>query len=130
VIEEDEIGFGRASGRVDLVELASADERCGIRAGTVLHEYGGDLGFGRARELLELGERKIKLEVAGKRGLWNHDGGIFAACGAVKRGGGTGLPRRRRKTRTTAGEIDSDENSAFTRCTTAASPCGNGLGAC
>ena len=64
MIEEDEVGFGGASGGVDLVQLASADQGCGIRAGAMLHEDGRDLGFGRAGELLKLGEGEFKLEAA------------------------------------------------------------------
>ena len=53
-----------ASGGVDLVELASADEGCGVGARAMLDEDGGDLGFGGAGELLELGEGEFELEIA------------------------------------------------------------------
>ena len=64
VIEEDEVGFGGARGSGDLVDLAAADQGCGVGARAVLHEHGGYLGFGGARELLKLGQRKIEFEVA------------------------------------------------------------------
>jgi hypothetical protein len=64
VIEEDEVGLGRTRSGVDLVELASTDQGCGVWAWAMLHKDGSDLGFSRAGELLELGEGKIDLEIA------------------------------------------------------------------
>ena len=130
MIEEDEVGFGGAGGGVDLIELASADEGCGVGSGSMLHEDSGDLGLGRAGEFLELGEREIELKVARERGLGGLRRRVLAAGGAVERRRGSGLPGRRRKSGATAGEIDRDKDGAFARCTTAPAPYGNGLGTC
>jgi hypothetical protein len=96
----------------------------------MLHEDGGDLGFGGAGELLELGEGEIKLEVARKRRLGGLGWRGFAARYAVKCRGGASLPGRGRKTGTAASEVDGDEDGAFTRDAGAPSPGGNGLGTC
>jgi hypothetical protein len=130
VIEEDEVGLGGARGGVDLVELASADQRCGVGARAVLHKDGGYLGFGRARELLKFGEGEIELEIARERWLGSLGQRGFAAGCAVEGRGGTGLPGGRRKSGATAGKVDRDKDGAFTRYTGAPAPDGNGLGTC
>jgi hypothetical protein len=129
VIEEDEVGLGGACDGVDLVELAGADEGCGIGARAMLHEDGSDLGFGRAGELLKLGEGEIELEIAWERRLGRLRQGFATGC-AVECRGGTGLAGRRRKAGPSAREVDGYEDGAFTRCTAAPSPGGNGLGTC
>jgi hypothetical protein len=48
VIEEYEVGLGCPRRGADLVQLASTDKRCWVGARAMLHEDGGDLGFGGA----------------------------------------------------------------------------------
>ena len=95
----------------------------------MLHKDCGDLCAGRAGKLLELGEGEIELQVAWESGL-RYLGRGFAAGRAVERCGRTGLPGRRREAGAPAGEVDGYEDGALTRCTTAPSPDGNGLGNC
>jgi hypothetical protein len=45
----------------------------------MLHEDGGDLGFGGAGEFLELGEGEIELEIAGERRLGGLGRRVLAA---------------------------------------------------
>ena len=57
MVNEHQIGIDRRHSAGNLLELAFADERCGIRAVAVLNEFAGNLRSGRSHQFAELSQR-------------------------------------------------------------------------
>ncbi len=63
VIEEHQVGAARGDHAVDLVDFACTHECGGVRAGAALDQGGGDFGSGGTRQLFELRQRSLEIEI-------------------------------------------------------------------
>jgi hypothetical protein len=102
VVHQDEVGMRRRYGAFDLLQLAFADQRGGIRPVTPLQEFPGDLCACRESQLAQFGQRllRIRTKVAG------HLAGGFAVADR-------GRARLRRAGRDVKIAIDPRETAEF-----------------
>ena len=85
MVDKNQIGIHGSHSAGNFLQLAFADERCGIRTVAVLNEFAGNLRAGGCHQLAELGQRffhsyagdtfafgTVRCYVAGKYGAGRH----------------------------------------------------------
>jgi len=120
MVEEDQARAGGGNGRNNFIELSSAHQSRGIWPAPALDQDRCDGCARRSSEFLELGQRCIEVQIDGRlrwrgRNLRLLVKVICSSIALRDRGRGACLLRYARWAKAVRGELNSNQDSAFTR---------------
>ncbi len=98
MVEQYKAGAGRSHGRHNLIQLAAAHQRGGIRLRPALDQHGSNRRSGRPGQLLKLRQRGVKVHIH-RHNLRCQRSDIAIEIEALARAHRSGRPRLRRHRR-------------------------------